>query len=248
MRHGGFPRAILCAFTLLAACGERPPSPVGPYLAELRERLERLRPEVEQEIGRRFRDVEIVVLPRERIAESRISGVREALAQIENGPRGDDLETEAKAAAESGAEWALASVDEQGRIVFPDPEGKEGLGRLLLLSLLPGSEFEQDPRALDLILLHELVHVHQHRHRRIHPGKGLDREHRVEEGGPAAAERLGDLDAHDAELRQLVDELARNGRALVHVPDVGPDLAVCKCEHAVAEEKLVVVQGGERGG
>lgn len=163
MRHGGFPRAILCAFTLLAACGERPPSPVGPYLAELRERLERLRPEVEQEIGRRFRDVEIVVLPRERIAESRISGVREALAQIENGPRGDDLETEAKAAAESGAEWALASVDEQGRIVLPDPEGKESLARLVL-SLFPGSEFEQDPRALDLILLHELVHVHQHRH------------------------------------------------------------------------------------
>lgn len=163
MRHGGFPRAILCAFTLLAACGERPPSPVGPYLAELRERLERLRPEVEREIGRRFRDVEIIVLPRERIAESRISGVREALARIENGPRGDELETEAKAAAESGAEWALASVDEQGRIVLPDPEGKESLARLVL-SLFPGSEFEQDPRALDLILLHELVHVHQHRH------------------------------------------------------------------------------------
>lgn len=150
--------------SLLAfACERAPDPPSDPYLAELRARLEALRPEVEREIGRKLRKVELVVLPREKIVEQRIPRLRAALSRIENGPRGEDLEAEARATAEGTAEWALAHVDPEGRIVFPDPADPESLFRLVL-GLLPRSDFAKDPRAPDLILLHELVHVHQHWH------------------------------------------------------------------------------------
>ena len=57
-----------------------------------------------------------------------------------------------------------ASVDRRGRIVFPDPK-EERRGLLAILpAFLPKPESAKDPRHLDLILLHELIHVYQHRH------------------------------------------------------------------------------------
>ena len=53
---------------------------------------------------------------------------------------------------------------------------------------------------------------------------------------------LGDLDGHDAELEQRLDERLRNRRVLVHLPYEGPDLAVGELVDAVGEQLLVVVE------
>ena len=62
---------------------------------------------------------------------------------------------------------------------------------------------------------------------------------------PGAAVRLGDLDAHHAQVEQLVDERARELRVLVHLADERRDLAARELEHAVAEQQLVLFEGGE---
>ena len=79
---------------------------------------------------------------------------------------------------------------------------------------------------------------------------GLDRQHGVEERPAAAAEALGDLDAHHAQLEQLVDEVSRDLGVLVHLADERPDLLVGELADAVAEEHLVFREGrqGERQG
>ena len=58
----------------------------------------------------------------------------------------------------------------------------------------------------------------------------------MEERAAGAAVGLGDLDAHDAELEQLIDERARDLRLLVHFADERPDLRVGELAHAVAED------------
>ena len=53
-----------------------------------------------------------------------------------------------------------------------------------------------------------VLHVDQHADRRIDARQRLDRQDRVEEARAAAAVALGNLDAHHAEVEQLVDERA----------------------------------------
>jgi len=143
----------------IAACSKAPDPPADPYLADLRERLKRLQPEVEREIGCKLGEVELVVLPRERIVEAKIPRIRTILSRIENGPQGEELDEQAREAAKHTSEIVAATVD-AGRIVFldsklPDPE---------MLQLDAPFEFARDPRAADVYIVHELVHVHQHRH------------------------------------------------------------------------------------
>lgn len=149
---------------LLFACGRDPvDAPGDPYVAALRRTCRELVPHVERETGRRLGGVEVVFLPRAEIVRDLIPVAREQLATIGNGPRDGDLEKEAREMAEGGAHWIEATVDRRGRIVLPDP-GEERRDLLSLLLDRPESEFAKDPRRMELILLHELVHVHQHRH------------------------------------------------------------------------------------
>ncbi|MCK6459287.1 MAG: HEAT repeat domain-containing protein [Planctomycetes bacterium] len=204
--------------SLLAfACERAPDPPSDPYLAELRARLEALRPEVEREIGRPLPDVEILVLPREKIAEENIPLARDLLSRIENGPTGADLEAEVKQRAAGSAEFALASVLE-GRIRFPDPSEGKSIHRAFL-DLLPASEFKQDPRALDVILLHELIHVHQHRHlvppaflKSMRSRADLEARRAVCEGHAEhltrkIAARIGLADTYDRYIKERTDPL-----------------------------------------
>ena len=62
----------------------------------------------------------------------------------------------------------------------------------------------------------------------------------------AAAVALRDLDAHDAELEQLVDERARDLRVLVHLAHERPDFAIRELVDAVAEQPFVFGQCGQR--
>ena len=100
----------------------------------------------------------------------------------------------------------------------------------------PTEQRVDDERVLD---------VDEDADRRIDARQRLDREHCMEEARAGAAERLGNLDAHHAEIEQLVDELARNRRVFVHVADDRSDLAVREFVHAVAEEPFVFGQRGQ---
>ena len=97
-----------------------------------------------------------------------------------------------------------------------------------------------------------VLDVDEDPHRRIDLRERLDREHGVEERSARAAVALGHLDAHHAEVEQLVDQRARERRVLVHLADERRDLAPRELEHAVPEQQLVLVEGGEsaagRGG
>ena len=62
----------------------------------------------------------------------------------------------------------------------------------------------------------------------------------MKEARAAAAVALGDLDAHDAEIEQLLDEAVRNRRALVHLPDERPDFAVREFVDAVVKQALIL--------
>ncbi len=157
---------VLCIAVALPipACQGDHAASTDPYVADLKRRCDRLIPYIQRETGRKLKNVEIVVRSREEITEDGIPWAREYLARIENGPRGDVLEAEARTMAEGAAHWTVASVDRRGRIVFPDPNEERG-GLLAFWSeIMQKSESAKDPRELDLILLHELIHVHQHRH------------------------------------------------------------------------------------
>jgi hypothetical protein len=95
---------------------------------------------------------------------------------------------------------------------------------------------------------HERVlHVHEDADRGVYARDRFDGQDRVEEGRAGSAVGLGDLDAHRAELEQLVDEVPRNLRVLVHVVHARPDFAVGELVHAVTEEFFVLAKLGQRG-
>ena len=91
-----------------------------------------------------------------------------------------------------------------------------------------------------------VLHVDEHADRRVDARQRLDRQDGMEERRAAAAVALGDLDAHDAEVEQLVDERARDLGVLVHLADERPDLAVRELVHAVAEQPFVFGQRRQR--
>ena len=96
-------------------------------------------------------------------------------------------------------------------------------------------------------VVHEgVLHVHQHRQRRVHPRQLLDDEDGHEEGRAGASHGLGDLDPHDAELEALVYELARDVGLLVHLADEGAHFRLGELSHLVAEHPLVVGEVGQR--
>jgi VWFA-related protein len=69
----------------------------------------------------------------------------------------------------------------------------------------------------------------------------------MEEGAAGAAEAFRHLDAHHAELEQLLDELGRELRVLVHVAGERADLPVRELIHAVAKNRFVFSQPRQRG-
>jgi hypothetical protein len=90
-----------------------------------------------------------------------------------------------------------------------------------------------------------VLDVDQHADRGIDAREFLDRQHGMKEAAARAAVSLGDLDPHDAEVEELVDERPWNLRVLVHFTDEGPDLRVGEGPHAVPENRLVLGENGE---
>ena len=92
-----------------------------------------------------------------------------------------------------------------------------------------------------------LEHTIKYTRERKQFGKPIAEFQAVQHQIARAAVRLGNLDAHDTEVEQLVDEVARDLRVFVHVVHDWADFAVGELVHAVTEEFLVVVKLGQRG-
>ena len=89
-----------------------------------------------------------------------------------------------------------------------------------------------------------VLHVDEHADRRVDRGQGFDGQHSVEEAGAGSAMRLGNLDAHDAQLEEPVDEGARHLRLVVHFADKGPDFARRELRGRCPETALRLPSGG----
>ena len=137
---------------------------------------------------------------------------------------------------------AKASLPEPGLRQGVRADPRRGQLRQVALLLVGAAPAER------AALMHERVlHVDEDADRGVDARQRLDAEHRVEERAPRATEPLGDLDAHDAEVEQLVDQRAWDLRVLVHVAHQRPDLRVGELAHAVAKEGFVFGKHGEGG-
>ena len=80
----------------------------------------------------------------------------------------------------------------------------------------------------------------------IDPRQRLDRQNRVEERGAAAAEFVRNLDAHDSEVEQLVDQAAGNLGVLVHLAHQRPDLARGEFRDGTPKQAFLFIEVRER--
>jgi hypothetical protein len=108
----------------------------------------------------------------------------------------------------------------------------------LLLLGAPAKQRIDHERVLD---------VREHGHGRVDPAELLDHEHRGEEVGPRAAVDLRDLDAHDPELEELLDEPRVDDLRPVHFHDLRRHLGGRELAHRLPEHVLLLGEAGERG-
>ena len=92
-----------------------------------------------------------------------------------------------------------------------------------------------------------VVHVHKDSDGRIDGGDGFDGQHRVEEAAVRAFQGFGDLDAHEAELEELWDEMRSELLLVVHATHERLDLFPGKLLHRRVEERFLLGELGERG-
>jgi hypothetical protein len=91
-----------------------------------------------------------------------------------------------------------------------------------------------------------VLHVHDHAGRRIHRGQFLHRQNALEEAAAAAAVLFGDLDAHQAQLEELADDVLAEDAGFVHFADMRADLLARELAHGGLKELLFFRQRGER--
>ena len=113
--------------------------------------------------------------------------------------------------------------------------GHLGQEVLFLLIAAPTQERVIDQR---------ILHVDDHAGGCIHARQFFDGQDRFEELGGASAVLLGNLNAHQAELEEIVDEIFVEDALLVHLLHQRTDLLVGELADVVAEENFIF---GERG-
>ncbi len=91
-----------------------------------------------------------------------------------------------------------------------------------------------------------VLHVHDDAGRGIHRGKLLHRQHRLEERAALPAVFLGDLDAHQAHLEKLADDVLAEHAGFVHFAHMRPDFLARELAHRGLEKALLLAQRRER--
>src|SRR5208337_1092096 len=102
--------------------------------------------------------------------------------------------------------------------------------------------------AQQCIVDQRVLHVDDDAGRCVHTRQFLDGQNRFEELRAASAELLGNLDAHQAELKEIVNEVFVEDALLVHFLDQRTNLLVSKLADVVAEKNFVFGERGQRGG
>ena len=119
-------------------------------------------------------------------------------------------------------------------------DGAVGEGRqqpALLLVRAPAQQRVDDQRVL---------HVADHRDSRVDPRQLLHGENRQKEMPAGAAPAFRDLDAHDAEPEQLVDELPGHAGLVVHPARERRDLGFGERPDGGAQQAFLLREAGER--
>ena len=126
---------------------------------------------------------------------------------------------------------------------FGERVGADGVGcharqvALLLLVVAPAQQRVDDERVL---------HVDEDADGGVDARQLFDGEDRVEERAAGAAVLLGNLDAHQAELEELVKQVFVEDALFVHLLDQRPDFLVGKLADVVAKHDFVFGEGGQR--
>ncbi|MHC4958290.1 MAG: HEAT repeat domain-containing protein [Planctomycetota bacterium] len=161
----------LALLLVLAACEKAEKLEPDKRAIPFRARLEAVRPDVEAVIGRPLgRRVEIFLTTNEDFAPLAAREAERRLARIEAGRRGDEL---AEYCASGGRRHLAAVVGRRAR-VYVLPAAFQGwkLGGFLPMKT---PAWMRAPEYLDLVLAHELAHVHQVRHLRLDAFHGQPR-------------------------------------------------------------------------
>ena len=114
-------------------------------------------------------------------------------------------------------------------------------GEIALLLLFRGP-------AQEGVIHQRILHVHDNSGGGIDAGKFFHREDRLEKGAASAAVLFGNFNAHQAQLKELLDNLVLEDTLLVHFLDVGPDAFVRELVDRVAKEYFVFGKRNQRGG
>ena len=123
--------------------------------------------------------------------------------------------------------------------------GAHGLGghlRQVALLLLVGAPAQQG------IVDQRVLHVDDHAGRGVHARQFFHRQDRLEELGAASAVLLGNLNAHQAKLEEIMDEIFVEDGLLVHLLHQRTNFLVGELADVVAEEDFVFGERGQRGG
>ena len=160
------------------------------------------------------------------IGDPQLAAVEDVVAALERGP---GLQGEGVGSGTGFAEGVgAAGVGGHARQVA-----------LLLLLVAPAQQGVVDQRVL---------HVHDDAGGGVHPRHLLDRQDRLEKLAAAAAILLGNLDAHQAELEELVNQVLVEDALFVHLLDQRPDFLVGKLADVVAKHDFVFGEGRQGRG
>ncbi len=114
-----------------------------------------------------------------------------------------------------------------------------GRKRFLLLLVAPAQQRIIDQRVL---------HVHHDAGGGIHPRHLLDRQDGLEELAATATVLLGNLDSHQAKLKELANQVLIEDALFVHLLDQRTDFLVRKLADVVAKHDFVFGEGSQGRG
>jgi hypothetical protein len=88
------------------------------------------------------------------------------------------------------------------------------------------------------------VYVHKQADCRVHSGDGFDGQDSIKECAAAAAELLGNFDAHEPQFKEPAEEAGVHLLVLVHAANQGSDLLPGKMPDRITEQSFVFAEVG----
>ena len=100
--------------------------------------------------------------------------------------------------------------------------------------------------ALNRIVEQRILHVDDHRRRRIDLRQLLNRQDRLEEISTLPAVLLGNIDRHQTEIEAFLEDFLLENTGLVHLTDIGGDAFARELAHGGLKHRFFFSQVRER--